>query len=50
MCPFVGVVVGVVGRVQDRKGLGTTLAPTLQNFRQKDKHSAIRQAQKQVVK
>ena len=42
MCPFVGVVVGVVGRVQDRKCLGTTWVPTGQKFRQKDKHSAIR--------
>ena len=49
MCPFVGVVVGVVGRVQDRKSLGTTWVPTGQKFRQKDKNSAIRQAQKQAV-
>ena len=49
MCPFVGVVVGVVGRVQDRKCLGTTWVPTGQTFRQKDKSSAIRQGQKQAV-
>ena len=49
MCPFVGVVVGVVGRVQDRKCRGTTRVPTGQRFRQRDKHSAIRQAQKLAV-
>ena len=49
MCPFVGVVVGVVGQVQDRKCLGTTWVPTGQKFRQKIKHSAIRQAQQQAV-
>ena len=42
MCPFVGVVVGVVGRVQDRKCLGTTWVPTGQKFRQKDNNSAVR--------
>ena len=49
MCPFVGVVVGLVGRVQDRKCLGTTCVPTGQKFRHKDTNSAIRQAQKQAV-
>ena len=49
MCPFVGVVVGVVGRVQDRKCLGTTWVLTGHTFRKKDKNSAIRQAQKQAV-
>ena len=49
MCPFVGVAYGVVGRVQDRKCLGTTCVPTEQKFGPKDKHSAIRQAQKQAV-
>ena len=49
MCPFVGVVVGVVGQVQDRKCLGTTGVPTGRKIRQKDKASAIRQAQKQAV-
>ena len=49
MCPFVGVVVGVVRRVQDCKCLGTTLVPKLQKFRQKSKNSAIRQARKQGV-
>ena len=37
MCLFVGVAVVVVGRVQDRKCLGTTLVPTGQKFRQQDK-------------
>ena len=49
MCPFVGVVVGVVGRVQHRKCLGTTWVPTGQKFRQKDKVSTFGQAQKQAV-
>ena len=45
MCPFVGVVVGVVGRVQDRKCLGTNWVPTGQKFRQKDKSRAPRSHQ-----
>ena len=49
MCPFVGVVVGVVGRVQDRKCLGTTWVPTGQKLGPKDKNSGITQAQKQAV-
>ena len=49
MCPFVGVVLGLVGRFQDRKCLGTTWVPAGQKFRHKDESSAIRQAQKQAV-
>ena len=44
-----GVVVGVVGRGQDRKRLGTSWVPTGQILRCKDKDSAIGQAQKQAV-
>ena len=49
MCPFVGVVVGVLGQVQYRKCLGTTWVPTGQSFRQKEKRSAILTEQKQAV-
>ena len=49
MCPFVGVAVGVVGPFSDSKCLGATWVPTGQKFRQRDKNSVIRQAQKQAV-
>ena len=49
MCPLVGVVVGLVGQVQDRKCLGPTWVLTGQKFRQKTRNSAIRKAQKQPV-